>query len=261
MTVKNNTSVIPSYYNEYSTSATTKTCNKSINNSNYGKTVGTPELSEKAKEYYDELKKKYSQYDFILVSADQKTNAQANASKYANNIKTVVLIDEEKIERMASDEKYRKQYESILNNAQYSLSKLKNGVEKSGANVQGYGIKVNDGGTLSFFAVLKRSSAEQKARIERKRAENKEEKRATEKKTAEKRAEEKIAEKKAAAKKMEEDSTAKNTEKNDGKTVTIMANSIEELIDKIGEYSQNEILDSVLTDAEKTLGQHIDFKG
>jgi len=40
--------------------------------SEYGRTVGNPELSDTAKKYYDELKKKYGNYDFILVSKDEK---------------------------------------------------------------------------------------------------------------------------------------------------------------------------------------------
>ena len=122
---------------------------------NYGRTIGQPELSEKAAKYYEQLKKKYGNYDFILVSKDQKANAQANAAKYANNIKTVVLIDEEKIERMATDESYRKKYEGILSGATAQLQQLKSSVEKSGADVKEYGMQVNDGGTTSFFAVLR----------------------------------------------------------------------------------------------------------
>lgn len=120
-----------------------------------GKTIGDPKLSKEAQKYYEKLKKKYGNYDFILVSKDQKANAQANAAKYANNIKTVVLIDEEKIERMAMDESYRKKYEGILSGATAQLQQLKSSVEKSGADVKEYGMQVNDGGTTSFFAVLR----------------------------------------------------------------------------------------------------------
>lgn len=80
----------------------------------------------------------------------------------------MVLIDEDKIERMATDESYRKQYEGILSGAAAQMQQLKSSIEKSGASVKGYGMQVNDGGTLSFFAVLKKSSADQKARIEKK---------------------------------------------------------------------------------------------
>ena len=48
------------------------------------------------------------------MSKDQKEFAKASASKYSNPHKMVVLIDEEKIERMAEDEKYRQQYEGIF---------------------------------------------------------------------------------------------------------------------------------------------------
>ena len=47
-------------------------------------------------------------------SKDMKETAKANAGQYANANKMVVLIDEEKIERMADDESYRKQYELSL---------------------------------------------------------------------------------------------------------------------------------------------------
>ena len=76
---------------------------KTKESQNLGKTIGEPKLSKEAQKYYDKLKKKFGNYDFILVSEDQKANAQANAGKYANNIKTVVLIDEDKIEKMASE--------------------------------------------------------------------------------------------------------------------------------------------------------------
>ena len=126
---------------------------------NYGQTIGQPELSEKAAKYYEQLKKKYGNYDFILVSRDQKENAKANAAKYANGYKTVVLIDEDKIEQMATDEKFRKQYEGILSGAAAQIQQLKTSLQSSGANVKGFGMQVNDGGTLSFFAVLKKSSS------------------------------------------------------------------------------------------------------
>ena len=148
-----------------------------------GKTIGDPKLSKEAQKYYE----------FILVSKDQKANAQANAAKYANNIKTVVLIDEEKIERMATDESYRKKYEGILSGATAQLQQLKSSVEKSGADVKEYGMQVNDGGTTSFFAVLRTSSSDQKSRIQK----------SAEKKKSEKTEQEKNAEKKQEKQRLE----------------------------------------------------------
>ena len=86
-----------------------------------GRTVGNPELSEKAAKYYEQLKSKFGNMEFVLVSKDMKEQAQANASSYANTSKTVVLIDEEKIEKMAEDETYRSQYEGLISGAAANL--------------------------------------------------------------------------------------------------------------------------------------------
>ena len=147
-----------------------------------GQTIGNPRLSEKASKYYDQLKKKYSNMNFILVSEDQKEYAKAQASNYANANNMVVLIDEDKIERMAEDENYRKQYEGIIANAASGLSQLGQSIAATGANVKGYGMQVNDGGTASFFAVLKKSGAAQKERIAKKAEQKKEAKKAEAKK-------------------------------------------------------------------------------
>lgn len=231
-------------------------------NGSYGKTIGDAKLSEEGAKYYEELKKKYGNLDFILVSRDQKANAQANAASYANGRKLVVLIDEDKIERMATDENYRKQYEGILSNATTGMSQLKASREKSGmtGNVKGFGMQVNDGGTSSFFAVLKKSSSDQKARIEKKAEQRKAEKKAADKKTAEKREEHRKAER---AEQADRNRGPKDRfeEENDGDTVTITANSIEELMQKISDYTFNERSNNVQTDAEKMVGQSIDFRG
>lgn len=227
---------------------------KTVQKGNYGKTVGEPQLSEKAQKYYDSLKKKYGNYDFVLVSKDQKAFAQANAAKYANKHKTVVLIDEEKIERMASDANYRKKYEGILDGAKSQLAQMKASMEKSGANVKGYGMKVNDGGTASFFAVLKKSSADQKARIEKKAAEKKAEKKAADKKAAKQAFEERIRGNRASG-------PDRDREVEEDDTIILTADSLEELLKKVEEFRQNELMDSVMTEEEKLLGQHVDFKG
>ena len=247
----NTDSIVSNLYSTYSTQSKTGKTNKenvtgtenskvSKTNGNYGKTIGNAKLSEEGAKYYQELKKKYSNMDFILVSKDQKANAQANAASYANGNKMVVLIDEEKIERMATDENYRKQYEGIIKNAASGLSQLKSQIESSGQSQ-------NDGGTASFFAVLKKSSADQKARIEKKAVEKKEAKKAEEKK----------AEKKEKQDKLKE---AQQTSDDDD-TITISAGSIEELIKKINDYTFSMKSNNVQTEAELQVGQHIDFRG
>ncbi|MCR4955631.1 MAG: DUF6033 family protein, partial [Lachnospiraceae bacterium] len=101
--------------------------NKVKNTTANSRTIGEPQLSEEAQKYYDQLKKKFSNYDFVLVSKDQIEYAKANIGKYAGGAKTAVLIDEEKIERMATDEEYRKKYEGILSGAANQIAQVKSG--------------------------------------------------------------------------------------------------------------------------------------
>ena len=242
-----------------------KSTDKVKESASYGRKIGEPKLSKEAAKYYEKLKQKYGNYDFILVSEDQKQNAQANAAKYANSSKTVVLIDEDKIEKMATDENYRKKYEEILSGASAKLQDLKSSMEKSGASVQGYGMRVNDGGTASFFAVLKKSSSDQKARIEKgaekKKAQKQAEKKATEKKAAEKKAEKKEHSKLEKSKSSNSNKTDDIDYADDTETVTITANSIEELMKKIEDYSFAQKSDNVQTAQEKMIGQRVDFRG
>lgn len=224
-----------------------------------GKTIGEPKLSETAQKYYDKLKQKFGNMDFILVSKDMKETAEANAAQYANANKTVVLIDEEKIERMASDEEYRKKYEGIISGAQVQLQQMQSQISSGASNVKTYGIKINDGGNASFFAVIDKSLAAQRERIQ--------------KKSEEKAAEKKKAEKEARNEKLEEYRTGKRdkTDKADGKKsktyrtadeedyVTVTAGSVEELVNKINDTIYAAMSDNVETEAEKLLGRNIDF--
>ncbi len=217
-------------------------------NENYGKTIGQPKLSDEAKDYYAELKKKYSNMDFILVSKDMKDVAKSQAGSYANPNKMVVLIDEEKLERMATDEDFRKQYEGIIRNAASGLSQFKAQLGSSASAVKSYGMQIDDGGNASFFAVVDKSLAAQRERIQKKKEEAAEEKKANAKKEAKKAEEEKRA--KNRSEKIEEDEN----------TVTVSASSIEELIKKINDVFFEERSNSIQTEAEKMLGQHIDFR-
>ena len=218
-----------------------------------GKTIGSPKLSKKAADYYESLKKKYSNMDFILVSEDKKEQAKAQASSYANASKMVVLIDEDKVERMAEDENYRKQYEGIIANAASGLSKLGQSIAATGANVKGYGMQVNDGGTASFFAVLKKSGAAQKERIAKKAEQKKEAKKAEAKKAKKKEEQERLENKKDS--RIDDNSGIEEDED----TVTITASSMEELLQKIQEYTQKYMNDDVKTDDEKKVGQQFDY--
>ena len=214
-----------------------------------GATIGDPKLSEKAAKYYEKLKKKYSNMDFILVSEDKKAEAQANAGKYANANRMVVLIDTEKIERMAEDNKYRKQYEAIISGATNQLSQLKSSLGANASSVKTYGMQVKEG-TASFFAVVDKSLAAQKKRIEKK---------ASQKQEAKKAAEEKAAEKKKAEKETYEAEFEQDWNEED--TITVTASSIEELMKKINDAIYLGRSDYVRTEQETWVGGHLDFYG
>lgn len=225
----------------------TKTSKNQKKPGNYGRTIGQPELSEKGQKYYEELKKKFSNMDFILVSNDMKEIAKAQAGKYANPNKMVVLIDEEKIERMAEDEKFRSQYENVIRSAGVKLPQLQKSLGSSGSGVKAFGMQVNDGGTASFFAVVDKSLAAQRVRIKKNAEKKAKEKKETAKKEAKEAAEEKLAQKRA-----------ENKESSD--TVTVTASSMEELLQKINDVIYEGMSDSVLTDSEKMIGQHFDSR-
>lgn len=217
-----------------------------------GRTIGEPKLSEKAQKYYDQLRKKYSNMDFILVSSDMKQQAQANAGRFANPNRMVVLIDEEKIERMAEDEQYRKQYEGIISASATKMPQLASSIQKSAnaGQIKGFGMEVKDGMT-SFFAVIDKSLANQKDRITKKAQEKAEAKKKDKKAEEKKRAEDKRTQKAEDEKKA--------SVKEDENTVIVTASSIEELLQKINDTIFMQRSDSVRTPQELQYGQSFDF--
>ena len=186
------------------------------------------------RKYYDQLRKKYGNMDFILVSADKKAEAEANAAKYASN-KLVVLIDEEKIEKMAEDEAYRKKYEGILNNATGQFAQMKASLGSNANSVKTFGMKFDDYGNASFFAVVDKSLAAQRDRILHKR--------------------EQKADKKAQKEEMQE----KIKEKHSGSEVTVEASSWDELLQKINEAVAMGRSDMIQSKEESWVGSQFDY--
>ena len=227
----------------------------------YGMTIGDVQLSDKAKDYYNSLKSKYHNMEFIAVSKDMKAQVQQNAASYGNANKMVVLIDEEKLERMATDESYRKKYEGIIAMAQTKMSEAKMGLASSGASVKNFGMSVDSNGKESFFATVNKSSDLQKKRTEKKAAEKKAQK-LQEKKKAEKKAQEERIQK-ARDKKAEKEDTDKDDSriKDYEEYVTFEADSMDELLSKVQTYSYNNASGKVMTQAEQMVGTKIDFRG
>ncbi len=231
-----------------------------------GKTVGQPELSEEGKKYYDELKNKYKDMDFVLVSKDMKEIAKQQAGSYGNKNRMVVLIDEEKIERMATDEAYRAKYEGLISQAQTQLPQLQNALLKT-PGAKTVGMQVKDDGKASFFAVMDKSMTAQRERVAAKRAEKKEAEKKAAKKAEKKEAQEKLAEKRAEKKADEKAKEKENIEDftdddwgEDGDHELLQADSAEELIRMMEDWAMARRSDAVRTPAEEQLGSHVDFR-
>ena len=222
-----------------------------------GRTIGSPELTEKAAKYYEELKKKYGNLDFILVSKDQKEYAKANASKYSNTSKMVVLIDEEKIERMAEDEKFRKQYEGIISQGASGLNQLKSKLANMGLNVKSCGMNVYDNGATSFFATMDQSFKSQNKTAQERLARKKAAKKAEEKKAA-KKAEEKKLQEKLEEGRTERKEIREEFYESDGEgEVTFTADTIEDLISQI-ENADYLVRRDIRSSFERQVGQKFD---
>ena len=222
-----------------------------------GRTVGSPELTEEAAKYYEQLKKKYGNLDFILVSKDQKEYAKANASKYSNPNKMVVLIDEEKIERMAEDEKFRSQYESIISQGANGLTQLKSKLANMGLNVKSCGMNVYDNGATSFFATMDQSFKAQNKTAQERLARKKAAKKAEEKKAARKAEEKKQQEKLEAGRAEKKEIREEFFESDEDGEVTFTADSIEDLISQI-ENADYLIRKDIRSSFERQVGQRFD---
>ncbi len=215
-----------------------------------GRTIGNAKLSEKGLKYYEKLKKKYSNMDFILVAADKKDEAERNKGMYKSSKELLVLIDVDKIERMAEDEEFRKKYEGILSGATAKISQMRANLGPNANKVRSFGMTFNDHGNASFFAVVDKSLALQRERIAAKREENIKTKKQEAKKADAKRKEEKIEEKR----KSEAD-----IDTEDSDYVTVTANTWDELLNKIDDVIMADMADNMLTDGERKIGQSIDY--
>lgn len=116
-----------------------------------GRTIGDPVLSDKAQKYYEKLKAKYSNMDFILVSPEKKEEAEGKKGMYQSSKELLVLIDSDKIEKMAEDEEYRAKYEGILNNAASRLNQMKDSLGSKADSVSSFGMTFDDHGNASFL--------------------------------------------------------------------------------------------------------------
>lgn len=199
--------------------------------------IGNPKLSDTASKYYEELKAKYGDMEFVLVSDDQMETAKTQASNIASDKSMIVMISESELEEMASNEETRTKNEKIIEDAKAQMPDMLKKLNESGTEVKSFGIEIKDG-TVSYFAVLDKANAAQKERIEAKQ-------------------EEKLAENKADAKEVSTVKAKHPSKKED--LVTVTAGSIEELIKKLQSTAYELKADNIQTPQEKMVGQSFDF--
>jgi len=231
-----------------------------------GRTIGNPKISTKAAEVYKKLQEKYGNVEFVLVSESAKGAVNANAGAYGNSSKTVVLINEEKLERMAEDENYAAQIEAKIEAGTSQLAKFAQQLSASGTSVNSFGMSISDNGASSFFADVDAAN-EQSQKLAEKRAEKKAAEKKAAKKAAKKEAEEKIAEKRAEKREETEALREKWAESPDAfgdydnstESLRITGTSMEAVVSKLTSMAYEQSF--VMTEAESVLGGTIDFKG
>ncbi len=181
-----------------------------------------PELSQGAKDLLNEMQEKYSDMDFFV--ADYSSDEEAGRYLSRGNKDYSVLIEPELLEKMAADESVKEKYLGVIDNAKNKISEAKEEIAKMDDSAEGgkksdiksIGFSVKSDGSVSFFAELEKSSADQQKRIEESREE--------------KRTKKKEEEKETKAKKLDEQREARF------KKGLVRADSIDELVKGIREF-------------------------
>lgn len=180
--------------------------------------IGEAGLSKGAQALLEKLRKSYGDMDFMVADFDKGDNAKDILSRGTKEVS--VIFSSSELEKMASDEKYEKEYMERVQDALRMSEQINREFgftsafgEKSGSSeISRIGISFNSDGTTSFFAELEKSSARQREHIEKAR----EEKRAARKEQEKERLENRY---------LREDTGVKRT--------TVQADSMEELLEKI----------------------------
>jgi hypothetical protein len=225
--------------------------------------VGNPKLSKKALEYYEQLKAKYSDMDFVLVSDDESVDVMKNAEKYVTGDKDVVLIDESTVEKMANDEDYREKQEGVIDDARDRLQKiadeLVNAQDGAGKAVTGFGVHINADGTTTFFAVMAKANQAIVSRANDIRAQSRENEKVAMEAAAKRKAEKKFAEQRLAEKTQNKADAVEKKGYTKPVEVKVEADNVEDLLKKINDTYLSWKMDDVQTEEEKNIGQTIDF--
>ena len=191
-----------------------------------------PALSKAAQNLLKELKKTYSNMDFIV--ADFETDEEAASLMSRGTAEYSALFTPEELEKMAADEDVKNKNMKILDSAVSKLDEMKTNLGDKADDVTRIGISFGDDGEVSFFAEMEKNSEKQRERIEKQREDKKD-----------------AAKDNGKAEAAEYLAHGKPT----GKRTTVYASTIEELAEKIANVDWN----AVKEERQSTTGQRFDF--
>lgn len=190
------------------------------------------QLSDKARDLLEKLKKKYTNMDFMV--ADYETEEEASEYLSRGTKEFSVLIDPETLEEMAADEEVCDKYLGILDDSKDKLSDMMEELGDEKNQIRTVGINIDRDGTVTYFAELEKTNSRQRERLEKNR--------------------EAKTEKSDKAEKQDE--ALRKTEKEKRKRAYLQADTVEELMEKI----RNINWEAVEEEEIKKTGGRIDFK-
>ena len=129
-------------------------------------TVGETRLSEKAQTLLKKLRDNYGDMDFFVADFSKGDNVKDILSKAGKDFSVILTVEE--LEKMASDEKYEKEYMDKVQgarrmseqiNKEYGVASA-SGEAASRTKVNKIGISINENGTTTFFAELEKAREE-----------------------------------------------------------------------------------------------------
>ena len=136
-----------------------------------------PQLSSRAQKLLEKLRKTYGNMDFMVADFDNGEDAKAILSRGTKEFS--VLFSSEELEKMASDEKYEKEYMERIQGAVRMSEQINEetgfgsiiGKDGEESRITKMGVAFNKDGTMTYFAELEKMSEKQQERIEKAREE------------------------------------------------------------------------------------------
>lgn len=129
-------------------------------------TVGETQLSEKAQMFLKKLRYTYGDMDFFVADFSKGDNVKDILAKAGKEFSAIFTVEE--LEKMASDEKYEKEYMERVQGARRMSEQINKeyGVTSASGEAAGrtkvskIGVSINENGTTTFFVGLEKAREE-----------------------------------------------------------------------------------------------------